>query len=1029
MDPNVIIYSISGVSLLAGLVIFLFHLFNRKLHKNPYNLLLMGIIIVDEIMVIHLVFSIMQMSKRNLVGCQLVGLIGVFATFANAFYHYYLSELINSLSKVFNPKDLSHLKYHIYAIIFGLIASLISIIIEDIGITCFESCGTARGSLMEFLYSYILIFVWPFCLWSAIKCYNKIRTNQRILQDQKQLYICHISNILIFSVTWVPYITLHFLNFTLKLDLSGNSGIIKTVFLSLIALTPLLNTITRVFCDPSLKQKLFCSRNKVKPKDYSNLMEQLIDMDKNDAAGDLTMNTQQNGADKTHRNSQQIYDKLTQTETLNNLLSTFTGICMLMDDVFDLYFQNQLSTEIVDLLAQNELLSEEVFNKKVKRVYSLDSFNQKYNYNEQFTFPPDLEKNFQKNLAFKITEYSTLIFQNLRLRQKMSQDMFRESLLPYNNTKTLTKSFEKTSAKGGKPLIKTHDKRFLIKEVKKEERDFLMSILPKYHSHLKKHPNSLLAKIVGIYAIRIGDKDKVYHVLMESLDPIDESFIRFKYDLKFSTVNRREYKSRQEVKVVRDELLENNPNLEELFPKKKDLTSLHEIDKNNLGVKKLASSNGSDSRSRDTKSKSKIGVNKKTKSIESGGNNDRDKTKSQTKTNTNTNSGSGDQDDSEDDESEDNQILADDEEIDDDIENDEKFKQMDYEEQLVYREQKYLYKQQRMWNQDQMINLKENPILKAQLMGKLGLLKDSDFKCMHDRKLPVTFDDLETVEEFIRIIESDVRFLEGLRIMDYSLFLIVLEVPRYDDHLKAQGSNGSADGGEEEKVYENAFTGDKHSIINFIDPELRKKDEDLYNRLDELIKFGRFVMFSPSKRFVYLMGLIDYLGKWNMNKRLEMYGKSILAHFIRQNTDFSVKPPHEFARRFLRKVKRIFRVQKNPRSGMISNNQNQSQYFSQSNTGDINMLHLSNSRGTASGMPYGTLLSQEVLNNRYTQFNDKMSLYEGGSNQAPGSFAYNQKQAVFASMVNSRHTMNTNNNQIEEEKYEDDKSQNDDQTY
>lgn len=67
-------------------------------------------------------------------------------------------------------------------------------------------------------------------------------------------------------------------------------------------------------------------------------------------------------------------------------------------------------------------------------------------------------------------------------------------------------------------------------------------------------------------------------------------------------------------------------------------------------------------------------------------------------------------------------------------------------------------------------------------MSKLGLLKDSDFKCMHDRKLPVTFDDLDTVEEFVRIIESDVRFLEGLRIMDYSLFLIILEVPKFDEN-------------------------------------------------------------------------------------------------------------------------------------------------------------------------------------------------------------------------------------------------------
>jgi hypothetical protein len=73
---------------------------------------------------------------------------------------------------------------------------------------------------------------------------------------------------------------------------------------------------------------------------------------------------------------------------------------------------------------------------------------------------------------------------------------------------------------------------------------------------LKKNPKSLMAKIVGIYSIRIGNKDKVYQVLMESLDPIDEKFIKFKYDLKFSSVNRREFKRKEEVKVVQAELLE-----------------------------------------------------------------------------------------------------------------------------------------------------------------------------------------------------------------------------------------------------------------------------------------------------------------------------------------------------------------------------------------------------------------------------------------------------------------------------------------
>jgi predicted enzyme involved in methoxymalonyl-ACP biosynthesis len=33
------------------------------------NLLLMGIIIVDGIMVLHLIFSVMSTSKKSLVGC------------------------------------------------------------------------------------------------------------------------------------------------------------------------------------------------------------------------------------------------------------------------------------------------------------------------------------------------------------------------------------------------------------------------------------------------------------------------------------------------------------------------------------------------------------------------------------------------------------------------------------------------------------------------------------------------------------------------------------------------------------------------------------------------------------------------------------------------------------------------------------------------------------------------------------------------------------------------------------------------
>ena len=71
---------------------------------------------------------------------------------------------------------------------------------------------------------------------------------------------------------------------------------------------------------------------------------------------------------------------------------------------------------------------------------------------------------------------------------------------------------------------------------------------------------------------------------MESLDPIDEQFIKFKYDLKFSSVNRREFKRKQEVKLVQNELLEQDPlmknlMIQELFPSlQKNIPSLKDLD-------------------------------------------------------------------------------------------------------------------------------------------------------------------------------------------------------------------------------------------------------------------------------------------------------------------------------------------------------------------------------------------------------------------------------------------------------------------
>lgn len=69
----------------------------------------------------------------------------------------------------------------------------------------------------------------------------------------------------------------------------------------------------------------------------------------------------------------------------------------------------------MDLLAESEIMSEEVFNKKLTRMFTLKDLDMRFpkdgpEGNPAWSLPPDLEKNIQKGLTFKITEYSTLIF-------------------------------------------------------------------------------------------------------------------------------------------------------------------------------------------------------------------------------------------------------------------------------------------------------------------------------------------------------------------------------------------------------------------------------------------------------------------------------------------------------------------------------------------------------------------------------------------------------------------------------------------
>lgn len=118
-----------------------------------------------------------------------------------------------------------------------------------------------------------------------------------------------------YSVTWVPYLTYHFTNFVAKLEPQSDSPFVEIFFPVLVCLNPLLNTLTRLLCDPLMRAQLNCFKSQSQ-REFDMMMTSMIETER--------MHQQERTTDSTHHRptaptkpNEVIYDRLTQVETLN----------------------------------------------------------------------------------------------------------------------------------------------------------------------------------------------------------------------------------------------------------------------------------------------------------------------------------------------------------------------------------------------------------------------------------------------------------------------------------------------------------------------------------------------------------------------------------------------------------------------------------------------------------------------------------------------------------------------------------------
>lgn len=96
---------------------------------------------------------------------------------------------------------------------------------------------------------------------------------------------------------------------------------------------------------------------------------------------------------------------------------------------------------------------------------------------------------------------------------------------------------KESAGKSGSFFFFSFDKKFLLKTMNDNEMYIFKKILPEYLNHLQNNPNSLIARIYGIFTVNMEELVPV-HILLMSNAAQAGKLIEKVFDLKGSIINR-----------------------------------------------------------------------------------------------------------------------------------------------------------------------------------------------------------------------------------------------------------------------------------------------------------------------------------------------------------------------------------------------------------------------------------------------------------------------------------------------------------
>ena len=118
-------------------------------------------------------------------------------------------------------------------------------------------------------------------------------------------------------------------------------------------------------------------------------------------------------------------------------------------------------------------------------------------------------------------------------------DVLHASLSPKFN-RNMAFSAGEGAGRSGSFFFNSHDQKFIIKTMTSRELKLYLKILPQLSEHHLNVPHSLLAKIFGVFTVKMRKTAPVHLMLMENvLRPKNRENLKYIFDLKGSIVDRK----------------------------------------------------------------------------------------------------------------------------------------------------------------------------------------------------------------------------------------------------------------------------------------------------------------------------------------------------------------------------------------------------------------------------------------------------------------------------------------------------------